>query len=310
MADQGKKPTPPTQREISISQQQPYIPPSGAPGFAYEGNPNDAFIDPKSRSNQISFRDDTVKPFTLGIQDIDEAIIYYIENIIKPSIVQNGVIQKVPIVYGSAERWKQLQKDGFLKDAEGKVMMPLITFKRNGIEKNKTIANKLDSNIPNNYYVLSKPYSKTNTYDKFNILNNTRPVKQYYAVVVPDYVTVTYDFVISTYYIEQMNKIVESINYASDSYWGNPERFKFKASIDSFSHAVEVVSTNERAVKTTFTLKLYGYIVPGNIQKQLSSIKKYSDKNHIIFTSEIAGDLDSIISAPSGTFSSDLPYTI
>jgi hypothetical protein len=33
-----------------------------------------------------------------------------------------------------------------------------------------------------------------------------------------------------------MNKLIEAINYASDSYWGDPESFKFKASIDSFVH--------------------------------------------------------------------------
>ena len=246
----------------------------------------------------------------LGIQDIDEAIVYYIENIIKPTVIQNGIVQKVPIIYGSAERWKQLQKDGFLKDAEGKTMLPFITFKRDSIDKNRSITNKLDSNFPNNYYIFTKTYNKKDVYDKFSILNNRKPTKEYYVVVVPDYVTVTYSFIVGTYYIEQMNKIVEAINYASDSYWGNPERFKFKASIDSFSHAVEVVSSNERAVKTTFSVKLYGYIVPDNVQKQLSSIKKYSDRNYVVFNSEIAGNLESINNAPSGTFSSDSPYII
>ena len=286
MAEQGKKPIPSTQREISISQHQPYD--------VTSGNPNNSFVNPKDRSNQISFKDDTVKPFTLGIQDIDEAIIYYIENIIKPSIVQNGVIQKVPIVYGSAERWKQLQKDGFLKDAEGKTMLPFITFKRDTIEKNRTITNKLDSNFPNNYYVFTKTYNKKDVYDKFNILNNRKPTKEYYVVVVPDYVTVTYSFVVGTYYIEQMNKIVEAMNYASDSYWGNPERFKFKANIDSFSHAVEIVSANERSIRSTFSLKLNGYIVPDNIQKQLISLKKFSERNQVVFNTEIVSDVNNI----------------
>lgn len=294
MATDGKKPIPPTQREISISAQQPYDPPSGAPGFTYEGNPSNAQQNPVDRSNQISFKGDTVKPFTLGIQDIDEAVIYYVENVIKPTVVQNGVIQKVPTIYGSAERWKQLQKDGFLKDAEGKTMLPFITFKRDSIDKNRSITNKLDSNFPNNYYIFTKTYNKKDVYDKFSILNNRKPTKEYYVVVVPDYVTVTYSFIIGTYYIEQNNKIIEAMNYASDSYWGNPERFKFKANIDSFSHAVETASTSERSVRSTFSLKLNGYIVPDNIQKQLISLKKYSERNQIIFNTEIVSDVNNI----------------
>ena len=38
----GRKPIPKTQREISISQQTPFVPPPGAPGFQSTGNPNKA----------------------------------------------------------------------------------------------------------------------------------------------------------------------------------------------------------------------------------------------------------------------------
>ena len=128
MADKGKTPTPKSQREISVSQQQPYNPPQGAMGFTETGNPNNANI--PNRGNQVSFRDDTTKPFSLGFKEIDEAISYYMDNIIKPTVMQNGVVQKVPFIYGSPERWKQVQKDGYYRDLKGKIMLPLITFKR------------------------------------------------------------------------------------------------------------------------------------------------------------------------------------
>ena len=31
--------------------------------------------------------------------------------------------------------------------------------------------------------------------------------------------------------MEQLNKIIEACEYASDAYWGNPERFQFRAFI-------------------------------------------------------------------------------
>jgi hypothetical protein len=48
----------------------------------------------------------------------------------------------VPIIYGSPERWKSVQRDGFYRDKKGKIMMPLIVFKRTSVDKNRSIANK------------------------------------------------------------------------------------------------------------------------------------------------------------------------
>ena len=287
MADQ-KTPIPKTQKEILLNtpSQQPYNPPSGAPGFSETGNPNKAFPDKNNRGNHVSFRDDNTKPFSLGLKENDEAIFYYLENIIKPTVMQNGVVQKVPVYYGSPERWAQVQKQGYLRDKKGKIMLPVITFKRNGVEKVRNIANKLDANYPNNVQLFQKQYSRKNEYDNFNILNNRVPKKESYAVVVPDYVTLTYDFYMSTYYVEQMNKIVEAMNYASDSYWGNPERFKFRARIDNYATSVEIQDAGNRIVSTQFSLKLYGYLIPDTVQKELASVKKLSNTTQLIFDLE------------------------
>lgn len=278
MAERGKIPIPKSQKEISNSLINPYN--------ELGGNPNDAVSDITNRGNQRSFKDDTVKPFTLGLKEIDEAVVYYLENIVKPTIQQNGVVQKVPVVYGSPERWSQIQKDGYYRDKKGKIMLPIISFKRNNIEKDRTLTNKLDANSPKNVEIFTKNYTSKDKYNNFNLLNNRVPQKQNYIVVVPDYVTITYDFVIATYYVEQLNKIIEAMNYASDSYWGNPASFKFRAVIDSFSTPVEVVQGNERTVRATFTVKLRGYTVPDTVQKELSTLKKFSNKTQVVFSLE------------------------
>ncbi len=58
--DLGRRITSKTQREILISQQEPYIPPPGAPGFSPTGNPN--LANNPNRGNEISFKGDTTKP--------------------------------------------------------------------------------------------------------------------------------------------------------------------------------------------------------------------------------------------------------
>ena len=277
------KPIPKTQKEISKDlQPEPYD--------TQQGNPNDAQYDPSNRGNQLSFRGDTVKPFNVGIQDIDESIMYYFENVIQPTVFQNGTTIPIPVIYGSPERMKSIQKDGYYRDKAGKIMAPLIMYKRDNIEKNYSIGNKLDANQPHNYAVAQKHYSKQNEYDNFNILNNRKPQKTYYAIIIPDYVTLTYQCSVYTYYVEQMNKIIESINYASDSYWGNPERFKFRARIDSYATNVTLNQGQERVVKSDFTIKMYGYIIPEVINKQLNSIKKFNNKTKINFSVETTTD--------------------
>jgi hypothetical protein len=289
MANQ-RKVTPKTQREISESLQEPLTP--GGPGFSPTGNPNDA--NQPNRALQTSFKDDTVKPFSVGLEDLDWAVMYYFQNVIRPTVKQNEELIPVPVIYGSPEKWKSFQKDGYYRDLNGRIMAPLLMFKRNSIEKNRGLANKLDANQPNNIAVTNKKYSKQNAYSKFNILNGIKPEQTLYATVVPDYITVTYDCAVFTYYNEQLNKIIEAVEYASDAYWGDPERFKFKTNIDSFSSTVELSDNAERIVKSTFTLKMHGYIIPDTIQKDTTFVSKFSNRNKLIVTSETVTDINNL----------------
>jgi hypothetical protein len=290
----GRKPIPKSQRKISEDLQTPLS--EGGIGFQPTGNPNDKTITNNpteqatgiehNRALKYSFKGDTVKPFTVGIEDIDNAVFYYFQNIIKPFVIQNGNRIEVPVIYGSPERWKSVQKDGYYRDKLNKVMLPLIMIKRNDLTKNRTVANKLDANFPNLYVSFQKQYSNKNFYNNFNVLTNRVPEREYYANVVPDYVTINYECIVMTYYMDQMNKIVEAINYASDSYWGDPNRFKFKASIDTFNNTTELSTDQDRIVRSTFTIKLNGYIIPDTIQKDVTALKKLPSISKVTFTLE------------------------
>ena len=298
----ARKPNPKSQKQISNDLVDPYVFPETGESL---GNPNipsnfNQFTDKKqsgidfNRSEQMSFKGDTTKQFTVGLQDIDESIMYYFQNVIRPSVYQNGVRIPVPIIYGAPERWKSVQKDGYYKDVNGAIMSPLIMFKRDNIEKNRSLTNKLDAYSPHLYTSWAKLYNSKNDYSNFSVLTNHIPVQQFIVNVVPDYVTLTYSCTIQTYYMEQLNKIIEAINYASDSYWGDPERFKFKASIDSYSTTVEITANTNRVVKGTFTMKLSGYIIPDTIQKEITSIKKFNSKSQVIIVAESTNNINNI----------------
>jgi len=296
MADNIRKPIPKNQRQLSIQQQDPLLEnPNSAvtPLPQFQNNPNPA-VDNAFRGNEISLRGDTAKPFNVGIKDIDESINYYFENVIRPQVYQNGAMIDIPIIYGNPERWKSVQKDGYYRDKNAKIMAPLIMFRRTSLEKNRNIGNKLDANNPVNYAVVATGYQKNNTYSHFDLLNNRKPVESYQVVVIPDYVTLTYDCIIWTYYVEQMNKIVESINYASDSYWGDPARFKFLARIDSFTNNETLSQGEERLIKTNFSISLNGYIVPDTINKDLGAVKKHYSKGKVTVNTETVSNINDI----------------
>ena len=260
----------------------------------------------KNRGYNRSVKNDDVKQFNIGLKDIDETIVYYFNNVIRPSVQQNGRRLPVPIIYGSPERWSAVQKDGFYRDKNGKIQTPLIMFKRDSIEKNRTLGNKMDANNPNNFAIFQKRYSKKNIYDRFSRLTNREPVKELYGVIIPDYVNITYTCVIFTEYVEQMNKIVESINFASDAYWGDPERFSFRAMIDSYTTATEMAQGEDRSVKTTFQITMMGHIVPDSINTSIANMNKFYSKSAIKFGMEVAGT-EEVLNVSAGTDQSEAP---
>lgn len=243
-----RKPTGPTQYEIS------------------KGKSKQEF----NRSNDIRRDDDTVKDQSIGFHDIDNAIQYYFDNTIKPEIIEAGSKVNVPVVYGSPERWKTFQQDGYFRDKVGKILTPLIAYQRTSITKNRTLGNKIDGNYPQLYYTAETKYTRQNKYDAFSVLTNAKPIKEQYNTIIPDYVDITYNVVIWTNYVEDMNKIVESILYSEGSYWGNADRFKFRTKIDSYTNTTDLLQDDERVVRTSFDLTIYGYIVSDTLVKQLS----------------------------------------
>lgn len=245
-----------------------------------------------NRSEKLSMRNNNSKPITVGLEDIDSAIFYYFNEVIKPYVIQNNERIAVPVIYSSPERWKSYQKDGYYRDKSGGIMLPIIAIKRDSIEKDRTLTNKLDANHPNLYSSSQKTYDQKNSYSNFNILNNRIPTKQFNLTVVPSYVTLEYSCIVQTYYVEQLNKIVEAIEYASDSYWGDPERFKFRAFIDIFNTTVELIAEQKRSAKATFSIRLRGYIIPETLQKDLTAVKYINSKSKITMDVEIISNIN------------------
>jgi len=249
----------------------------------------------KNRHLEIRRDEDKRRDSTITLQDIDEAVFYYLNEDLNLSVKSNGETIKVPIIYGSGERWKTVQADGYYRDKNGRIQTPLIMFKRTTVEKRRDLGNKLDGNRPNLYVVEQNRYSQRNAYDTFSVLNsNRRPQRELYQIPVPDYVFVNYEAVMWTDFMTQNNKLVEAIEYVSDAYWGNKERHLFQTNVDSITNVNELQVGDDRLVRATFNFKLAGYLIPDTFKKETQARTKQFTPSEIVITSETVKNLNDL----------------
>ncbi len=78
--------------------------------------------------------------------------------------------------------------------------------------------------------------------------------------------------------IYQNNNLLEQINYAAKDYWGDAERFKFRARIDSYSIEQEVNDGEDRNIKTSFDINVNAYLLNDNYITNLNGVKNTTQK--------------------------------
>jgi hypothetical protein len=258
-----------------------------------------------NRGYLYSRKDENVKNTEVTLMDMDSAIQFYFDQVIKPSVEDNGENIKVPIMYASPERWKSIQRDGFMRDKKRQTITPVIVYRRTSIEKDETLPiDKLDANDPKHFYTFEKKFSTVNKYDNFSTQIGTIPQREYYNVMMPDYVTLTYDFIIWTSYIQQMNKIVERVVYSDGAYWGDPKKLRFRSAVETFTDATEIGDT-ERLVRTNFTVTLKGYLLPKGNFDHRSTTQKFITPKKLIFGMESDATINNVI-GKSGQFINNL----
>ena len=233
-----------------------------------------------NRGFDTSRTDDDVKNYSVGLLDIDAAVMYYFREVIKPEVIDNGEKVKVPVYYANPERWKSIQKLGYLRDVKGQFITPLLIFKRTSVSResnNAFLTPSLQPATEASNYTFKKKFSNQNRFTQTSTLfENDEPLEEVYNVTIPSYVTINYNCIVFTPYIDQMNKIIERISWSKNSYWGEPDKFKFKAGISSFTDASEF--EGERIIKTTFDLSMKGYLLPESFNSIVNTQKEYSKR--------------------------------
>ena len=204
--------------------------------------------------------------FSIGLKEIDTAVINHIRNIMKPVVRESNEIIKVPVMYGNEERWKSVRSRGVLRDKNGVIILPVIVIKRTSLTMNPDMPLSFDNDVRGKFITVvrsSNGWSKNNRYDRFSVLTGQKPVEEFVKTGMPDFVVCTYNIVMMTAYMEQMNDLNSIMIEHLETYWGDSTSYRFLSALSGdISDATEMESDGERIIKNELTIEIKGYMIP------------------------------------------------
>jgi len=121
---------------------------------------------------------------------------------------------------------------------------------------------------------------------------------------MPEYVELNYDCMVWTSYTEQLNAVIEQLQYTS-SYWGDKEKFKFRTSLGDFNIINEVGEGTERINRIEFSLSVKAYLLPEKFDGENVIKKSISTKRVVVATeTDVTGNgrLEGLLTTPSAYY--------
>ena len=250
-----------------------------------------------NRAKQIKSEKSDVK-HAVSLFDIDYSMMSYLEDVALPTLTEgDGNVIKIPVIYGNSERWNGARREGIFRDIKGKIQLPLMMIRRTSIAKDESMP-MLNNHVT--YQTVTK-WNKSNRYDRFTLLGNTKPSYELYNVTMPEYVEINYDCMAWTSFTEHLNAIIEALTFTTD-YWGDKKKFKFRTTIADYNVINEVGEGTERINRVEFTLNVKAYLLPEKFDGENTTKKSYSTKK-VVFATEVDmtgnGRLEGLLTTPS-----------
>ena len=232
-----------------------------------------------NRANEVSTKGTTIRGnrettiipgnnfsdnYSITLKDVDTAVLNHVKNVMKPTVREANETLKIPVFYGNEERWKAVRSRGVLRDKNNSLILPLIMLRRTEVSRNDLSGQSFPHDVGRNQIdvVRANKWSKDNQYDRFSVQQGVQPVYENVVTGMPNYSDVTYEFVLWTNFIEQMNPLVESFVDQSNSYWGDGTNNKFLSILENISDASEMNQDGERFIKSTFSVTSKAYLLP------------------------------------------------
>jgi hypothetical protein len=234
-----------------------------------------------NRSEQVRRDDDILRTPKRTLYDIDYAIKWYIENEIRPQIIDQEQLLPIPVIFANGEKWDNVRKLGYIRDEKGMLQSPVIMLKRSSVVERDSVRG-LDVNqvLPENVRIYKTKYNEQNRYqdDLFPIpINQPQPSEKVYVVDIPKYVNIEYEMMLWCDFTEQMNSLIDQILPYSRYAWGN-EANRFSTSLGQVSFETINTVGEDRLVRATIPLTVLGTLLSEQEVRRSTIRKAYSVK--------------------------------
>ena len=234
------------------------------------------------------------KGFSIGVKEIDTAVIKHIRNVMKPKVREQNEIISVPVLYGNEERWKSIKDRGTLRDKNGVIILPMIVVKRTSVGFDDAMPLSFDNDVRGKFVSVirsSSGWSKNNRYDRFAVLTGQKPVQEFVKTGMPDFVTCNYSIVMMTSFIEQMNDLNTLWIEHLETYFGDQTSYRFLSSLDGdISNEIEMESQGERIIRNEFSMTIKAYMIPeftDNVFGKTAELGRAYTPKKVIFSEKL-----------------------
>lgn len=240
-----------------------------------------------NRAYEVRRDDDTFKTPSITLYDVDYAIMYYLRERIGLKVEQNARMIDVPLVYGTGELWNQVEAKGYMRDREGKLLVPYAVITRTSMAEDDRFR-RMDTNYgpaPLQIYIKNDGDGRSfeNRVDLHRLTYNSKPAETYYVSVIPEFYVLEYELVLYTSFMEQLNTLVQDIIVTSHFVWG--DSYQFRTVVGDVNFETINPSSGERLVKATIPLTVDARL-QNEFELRKSTIQKAHSIKRVVFRSE------------------------
>jgi len=224
----------------------------------------------------------------LEIVNLDESVVDYFNNK-KPVYITDSEhnLKKINFIFNVGETWEQITNI-YKKQASGDLIIqkPIITIRNTGIEPISSW-----NRLPNMKMLIDKQiYSNSNNFDKDHIpQKNAIPVYEYTFIKHPTFILRKYRLSIWTDYIQDLNKILETILIhliSANSITINKDNYRTMGYLRNITDQSNFDNRTEeyRTLKNYIDLEFEGYLI------DKTTIEKKRNFSHFTITEKVTND--------------------
>jgi hypothetical protein len=245
---------------------------------------------------QDKIQDLNFAPSTL--ETVDYAIYDFINGELDLKTTTNKGLEKVPVVWASAERSFQIKHNKEYRDNEGMIILPAITIERASVVKDLTtrgayygdmfpfqsqpekggslvIARRIKQDKTSNFANAdaSRRYNN-NVAPKFVRKANNKVVYETVSIPPIVYADITYRILLRTEYQQQMNDLLQPFITRPgtiNSFLINRDGHRYEAFVQSdfgLNNNISSMENEERRFETSIDIKVLGYLVGEGVNQE------------------------------------------